>query len=391
MQTGTWSFAQSFLVFLIIVFLSESISTRLRNYIPMPFLFGMFFLGGFSAGFLPKDLLITANMVTVGTIAFNVLVIHSGTMINIPMLMGRKKEAGLAILSSLIMTLILLILLPRLIGRNLALLAPGAVIGGGASCAIGSRWVGMKNPAVSFFPWMIFMLQGIVSVPVVTWAIRKEMHNFADRPPIKGGQSGPIPCRGKVSLVDRIPQRYKTTAYYMGTIMVLAVLNYTLQNTLLKNLNINLNITALILGMMAGNLGILDRAPLFKADSYGLLIISLMGLMANTIAQSDPMGILFMMLPAAVALLLGGLVLAICGFFLSRKMGLSPYAGLIITMNSIMGFPVNRMMAADATANLPEEIKKAGEGYLLMLLNMGTAIVSNGVSIIIISILVELI
>ena len=260
MPTYTWSFAQSFLILLMIVFVAQSLAAWLRSLVPMPLFFGVFFAGGFALGWLPRDLLLASNMVAVGTIAFNVLVIHSGTMVDLALVRMKRKEALTAVGSALVMTAVLMLVLPPLIGRDLALLAPGAVVGGGASCAIGSRWVSGIRPDISFFPWMIFMFQGLFSVPVVTWALKRESARLVDElsaqpaTALPGGRPGPV---------ARIPQVYKTPAYYLGLIMAAAVLNYALQGTVLAGMNINLNITALLLGILEGNLGLLVRATVF--------------------------------------------------------------------------------------------------------------------------------
>ena len=392
MPTYTWSFAQSFLIFLMIVFASQSLAAWLRSLVPMPLFFGVFFAGGFALGWLPRDLLLASNMVAVGTIAFNVLVIHSGTMVDLALVRVKRKEALTAVGSALVMTAVLLLVLPPLIGRDLALLVPGAVVGGGASCAIGSRWVSGIRPDISFFPWMIFMFQGLFSVPVVTWALKKESARLVDElsaqpaaPP--GGRPGPVaPAFGPVA---RIPQVYKTPAYYLGLIMAAAVLNYALQGTVLAGMNINLNITALLLGILAGTLGLIDRAPLFKCDSYGLLILSLMGLMANNLANTPLDTLLSLTAPVLIALAAGTAVLTACGAGFARLLGMSPYEGIILAMNSVMGFPVNQMLVSQAAAGAPEHLRGALTGRLTPLLGLGTMLVSNGVSIFTISILVS--
>ncbi len=392
MPTYTWSFAQSFLIFLMIVFASQSLAAWLRSLVPMPLFFGVFFAGGFALGWLPRDLLLASDMVAVGTIAFNVLVIHSGTMVDLALVRVKRKEALTAVGSALVMTAVLLLVLPPLIGRDLALLVPGAVVGGGASCAIGSRWVSGIRPDISFFPWMIFMFQGLFSVPVVTWALKKESARLVDElsaqpaaPP--GGRPGPVaPAFGPVA---RIPQVYKTPAYYLGLIMAAAVLNYALQGTVLAGMNINLNITALLLGILAGNLGLIDRAPLFKCDSYGLLILSLMGLMANNLANTPLDTLLSLTAPVLIALAAGTAVLTACGAGFARLLGMSPYEGIILAMNSVMGFPVNQMLVSQAAASAPEHLRGALTGRLTPLLGLGTMLVSNGVSIFTISILVS--
>ena len=388
MTAYTWPFAQSFLVFLLIVLISQSAATRLRSYLPMPLLYGVLFAAGFALGWLPRDLLLSANMVAVGTIAFHVLVIHSGTMVNLPMLRKRKKETALCVAAALIMTAVSLLVLPPLIGWDLALLSPGAVVGGGASCAIGSRWVSNVRPEISFYPWMIFMFQGVFSIPAVTWALKKETARLAAElsqtavPP-------PVPPQPReFGPVSKIPKQYKTPAYYLALIMLVAVLNQVLQGTVLKNFRINLNITALLLGILVGNLGLVDRAPLFQCDSYGLLILSLMGLMANNLANTPLPALLSLVGPVLIALALGSLILMACGWFLAKALKLSPYAGVVLTMNSVMGFPVNQRLAAEAVARAPESLRDSLTGRLMPLLSMSTMLVSNGLSVFLISILV---
>lgn len=99
MAEYTWAFDKSFLVFLGIAFLSMTIATKIRSMIPMPLIYGVIFIIGFATGNLPKDMLLSANMIAVGTIAYNVLVVHSGTMINFRMPRAKKKETLLSLIS----------------------------------------------------------------------------------------------------------------------------------------------------------------------------------------------------------------------------------------------------------------------------------------------------
>lgn len=131
-------------------------------------------------------------------------------------------------------------------------------MGGGASCAIASRAVFAEHPELAVFPWLIFMLQGVFSVPIVTWALKRESKDLLDKfrmrttgaasPGIPGfvgpgagtpGTDGPQAAGGKKPLCMRIPDKYKTTPYYLGSIMMATVLNNLLQSTVLANVPIN--------------------------------------------------------------------------------------------------------------------------------------------------------
>lgn len=391
MEAYTWTFAKSFLVFLIIVFVSESVSTKLKWFLPMPLVFGVLLCIGFAKHILPEDMLLSANLVSVGTIAFNVLIVHSGTMLDFRTIKMKKTETLHVVACSLIMTVLLVGILWPVFGRSLALLSPGAIIGGGASCAIGSRWVMDKYPSLSFYPWIIFMFQGFFAMPFLFWALRKEAKQLEDELPDGAEVARHKKTEGKKKTVDRLPAEYKTTAWYLGTIMLLTALNNLLHSTLLRNSGINPNITALLFGMIAANLGLIDRAPLFRSDTYGLLILSLMGLMANNLAHTSLTTLLSLVAPTLFSLFIGTLILAFCGYFLGKRMSIGPYAGMVLALNSIMGYPVNRSLASLIAKTAAPDKQGAVEGALLSQLNFSTTLISNGLSVIIIGILVSLI
>lgn len=402
----TWAFDRSFLVFLVIAFVSLTIAAKLRSMIPMPLIYGVLFAIGFGTGILPTDMLLSANMIAVGTIAFNVLVIHSGTMINFKMLKAKKNEAFICIAASLILVVIVGFGLTPILGKGLAFLSPGSVIGGGASCAIASRWVLDKNPAISVFPWLVFMFQGLFSVPVVTWALKRESRalskefrardagNGQEKPagmPKPGAMGGNpnVQQSGKVPFCERIPAKYKNTAYYLGIIMIVTVINNLLQGTVLAGMNINPNITALLFGCILGSLGLMDKAPLFKADSYGLLLLGLMGLMANTIAKCPWQGLVAFIPPLLLVFVVSTIVLVLCGVVGAKICGFRPERGIALTMNCMMGFPVNDMLTNQAAAIGESEAEK---GYIKSqigpVLGIGTMLISNAVSVLIVSLMV---
>lgn len=400
MTEYTWAFDKSFLVFLAIAFISLTIATKIKSIIPMPFIYGLIFAVGFATGVLPTDMLLSANMIAVGTIAFNVLVIHSGTMINLPLIKAKKQEALICVIAAAVMVLVVGFGLSPILGKGLAFLAPGSVIGGGASCAIASRWVLDKNPQISVFPWLIFMFQGLFSVPVVTWALKKEgkclLQKFRSEdcshiPSGAGNPYGKGP-NGKKTFCQRIPEKYKNPAYYLGIIMLVTVINNLLQNTLLSGLQINPNITALLFGFLLGGVGLMDRAPLFKSDSYGLLLLGLMGLMANTISKCPWQGLAAFVPALLLVFVVSTAVLILCGILGAKYFHFSPYRGIALTMNCMMGFPVNDMLVTNAAANGETEEEKAYlKSQLSPVLGLGTMLISNAVSILIVSLMVILI
>ena len=402
MAEYTWAFDRSFLIFLLIAFTSMALAEKLRSLVPMPFIYGVIFILGFAFHLLPKDLLLSANMIAVGTIAFNVLVVHSGTMVNFRLLRDKWRETLLCLTTFLVLIVLELLILTPALGKGLAFLAPGSVVGGGASCAIASRWVTDAHPELAVFPWLIFMAQGLFSVPVVTWALKKESRRLLAEHSdagawqaecVSGTGNGQGKGRGgeqkRLPLCMRISDKYKTTPYFLGSIMVATVLNNVLQATLFSGLDINPNITALFLGILLGSLGLMDKAPLFRSDSYGLLILGLMGLMANTLANTPWQAIAAYIPALLLVFVLSSVVLLLCAAAGARILKMSPYRAAALLMNCMMGFPVNEMLVRQASAlGGTEEEQAFLRRELGPVLGIGTMLISNGLSILAVGILV---
>jgi hypothetical protein len=151
-------------------------------------------------------------------------------------------------------------------------------------------------------------------------------------------------------------------------------------------------VTALLLGLAIRRLGLLDRGPLFFSDSYGILLLGLMGLFVNILAN-NPLGNLIRLLPAVlITLALSSLILVLGGFLCARAGRFSPWRGIALTMNTMMGFPVNKALIEEASqaGTTPAE-RGFIASQLEPVLGMGTMLVSNALSILVVSILVNMI
>ena len=393
-----WSFEISFLVFLIIVFLSQGIATRLRSLIPMPLILGIFSILGFWTGVLPRDFIEKSNMIVVGTIAYNLLVINGGTMVNIGFIKRYWKNSIICVVSALVIWIVIGLGMQGIIGREIALLSSGTLMGGGATCAIASYMVMGNKPEIAVYPWIIFMFQGLFAIPIINWALKKEamilLKNFSNDNPSKivmrdlnfKGE-GP---NNKTKICDRIPKDYKTTAYYLGLIMLINLANKLVN--IKFNLIINQNATALLAGFFVSQIGLIDVGPLHKSDSFGLLLLGLMGLMINTLARNPIGNIIRLLKPMLLVFIVSIIILLILSFIFSRLYRLSIYGIIAMNLNCLVGFPVNRLLVKNSASAVElDEARTYIEDKLLPLLNIGTILIVNTISIIIISVTVNFI
>lgn len=393
----SWSLEISLLFFLIIVFFSQAVASRLSSYVPMPLVLGIISIIGFSSGIIPRDVIEKSNMIAVGIIAYNMLVVNSGTMIDLKFIKIYKKESIACISSAIAIFFIVGIGMKGIIGKELALLSSGSVIGGGATCAIASYVVAGLEPRLAVYPWMIFMFQGLFAVPVIVWALKKEaeicIKDFRN-------QSIEVHCNNEASLnsfdkthtrlCQKVKPGYRTTAYYLSIIMAINVLNKYIHLKL--GLGINQNATALLAGFMFKEVGLIESGPMHKSDSFGLLLLGLMSLMVNTLSKNSVENIMRLMTPMIIMFLVSMSVLVATAVIFSKIHKASPYGRIAMNLNCLMGFPVNKVLVEKAA--IIGETKEEKE-YICMkltpLMNIGTMLVVNTISIIVIAFAVSFI
>ncbi|MEG2018690.1 MAG: hypothetical protein RR128_09570, partial [Clostridium sp.] len=191
----------------------------------------------------------------------------------------------------------------------------------------------------------------------------------------------------RTRLCDRIPAKYKTTAYYLGTLMIVSVFNRWLNVSFFMKFGININITALIFGVLLGSLGVLERGPLIKSNTMSFLMLGLMALMADTLAHTPLSVLVSLIVPLIIVCVIGASVLIIVGIVASKIYKFSIYRGIIITLNSMVGFPVNLQLVEESANKLGKdnEEKLVLKGSFNPMLCAGSTVIVNIVSILLAS------
>lgn len=388
-----WPFEFSFMVFLIIAFLSYAIEIRTKSRLSLPFALGIICIIGFGTGLFPKDFIVQSKMKEIGVIAFNMLVIHSGTMIDFKAIKSQKKNILIAVVGVVIMSAAVIWGVGPIIGREFGAMSPGPLVGGGAAAAISSISMMRVDPGIAVFPWLIFMVQCFFGIPLCSFLIKKESQLILDRcrkgnkNKVSENMQSAVTNEEKIKLCDRIPAKYRTTAYYLGTLMIVSVFNRWLNVSFFMKFGININITALIFGILMGSLGILERGPLIKSNTMSFLMLGLMALMADTLANTPLSVLSSLIIPLIIVCTIGAVILILVGAIASKIYKFSLYRGIIITLNSMVGFPVNLQLVEETANKLAtdNEEKQLLKETLNPILSAGSTVIVNIVSILVAS------
>lgn len=359
-----WTFETSLMTFLVVVALSQIISIKSKHRISIQFALGLIFVAGYAVGFFPKDMIEMSKMKDVGFIAFNVLIIHSGTMLDIDSLKQSKNVVALSVCASVFMLLMVGVGLQPIIGKEAAILSAAPVIGGGATSAIASVSVMTLYPYLTALPWILFMIQGFFCIPALRHALKEETELILVKSRSEtsslamstenqsdiGSDGSRSKGLCKPAQPQRIDQKYKHTAYYLGTLMVVSVLNQMMMTLVPESIKIHPALTALLLGGLLGHIGILDRSPLSSSDSFGFLMLGLMSLMCHTLAFTPLHAFLQLLIPAILVFLVGTMSLWIAGKWMAPYFGFSKSKGRIVAMSSMAGLPLAPILVEETAA-----------------------------------------
>lgn len=386
----SWSFEVSLLAFLLIAFASQALAVVTKGRLSLPLALGVICAAGFALGLLPTDIASKSRMRDVGFIAFNVLVVHSGTLVDLKAARARKGAAltGLACLVSLVAVLGLG--LAPVLGREAALFSIGPVVGGGAACAIASNAALRKLPGLAALPWLVFMFQGIFGLPLLALSLRKEVGRIRMRLAANPGSrpgAVPGPAAGESGrerfprppLCERLPAPFRGPAFYLASLMLVAVINRVLYGAFLARLGLHPALSALVLGFVFARLGLLERDPLSKTDSMGILMLGLMALMADALAATPPAVLLGLAPLALLALAATALVVAGVGALAGRLSGHGASRGMVAAASCMIGLPPAVVAARGILRGLePDEARRAAlEAELLPDIDVASTVVTN--------------
>lgn len=383
-----WSFEFNLMLFCVIVLIAEVISKKTSARIPSVFLVGAIFMVLFVGKIIPSDFIDSSYMELVGRITLTMLIINMGTTFDIMQIKKEWKTVLVCLAVSLSLILIVGFALRPIIGRELAIMSPGPIAGGGAAAAMVAAAIGGIKPQLASYPWLIFMLQGLIGFPLCGWAMRKELRHkkmLIDKNGYVKSTVQQTQENRKKKLCDKVPQSYKSTAYYWSTLLIFAVLNIAVNKAFLGQFKINTNVTAIILGIVLSHFGILEKDPLSKSNSMGMLFLGLIASMANSFAMVGAPELLAMIKPLVIVFAVSTLVMFIIGIIGSKIFKMSKYRGIAIALNCYVGFPYNFMLCREAVTSMTDdkEQQKLLEDDL-----MPTMIVASLISVTLVSVIV---
>lgn len=191
-------------------------------------------------------------------------------------------------------------------------------------------------------------------------------------------------------IIPQIPDKYNTTYVILMRLALVAWAAVTFA-TLTKNV-VSPYVICLLFGVIAAELGIVDRKPLNLSGAFGWLITLLMAFVFAGLSRATPALVAKVAIPLVSIIAIGVFGMFIMAFILSKLLKVSFPMSFAISLTALYGFPPNYILtdeAAKALADTPEEKEFLMDEMLPPMLVGGFTTVTIG-SVIIAGIFIKL-
>ena len=342
--------------------LGDIISTRTKAFIPSTFVTAALFIVGFWT-FFPQDIVEISSLgMPAAQLAMYLLITHMGTMMSIKELAQQWRTiliafGGIVGIMLGVMTIGLLIF-----GKETAIIAGPPLTGGlVASIMMSEAATELGLTDLSVLAILVYVVQGFAGYPLTAIMLKKEgtrlLTGYRNGEYVKTNvEETIVETKSKFRIIPQVSEKYNTTYVILtrlGLVAWAAVSFATITNDVVSKY-----VICLVFGVIAAELGIVDRKPLNLSGSFGWLMTLLMAFIFSGLSKATPALVAKMAIPLISIIAIGVFGMFVVVFVLSKVLKQSFPMSFAVSLTALYGFPPNYILTDEATkalAETPEE------------------------------------
>lgn len=352
------------LVVMIAMSIGDIISMKTKAFVPSVFVTAFVFLLGFWYIF-PSDVVSKATLgMPVALVAMYLLIVHMGTLMNVRELVSQWRTVVISLAGVGGIILFLMTIGVFVLGKETAIVGAPPLTGGIVAAIImkdAATTLGNDNLAVIAI--LVYVVQGFVGYPLTALLLKREgkrLLNIYKNSDVKINitQESTIKKEAK-TLLPTIPEKYNTTYLILARLAFVAwladIFTKLINTHIFKASFLSPFVTCLVFGVIAAEIGIVDRQPLNKANTFGWMMTVLMAFIFEGLNKATPDMLKQVAIPLLGIIVIGVAGLLILSFIAGKILKESPYMALPIALNALYGFPPNFILTNEVINSLSDD------------------------------------
>lgn len=363
-----WTLVTALAVVFMVMYLAEIITKKTKARIPSLLIVSIIFLTGYWSGIFPRDILDIAYVNQIRQITLLFILLHVGTMFDINQI---KQDWKTVVITLAAVAGIIIIVGPLgfvVFGKEMTVAAIPPLTGGGmASLLMSDAALAKGFDHIAMLATLVFVFQGFFGFPLTSFFLRKESRNLLDTyrstnirtqaqaAKANAAQAAPAAAPRK-TINSMVPEKYKTYTYYLAKLGLLSLIVYFINQFTGKYFSDT--ILYVSFGILGVVFGFLEKEPLKKAESYGILQLCLTASFMRNFANSTPQQLMELIVPILGFLVFAAFAIGVSSLVAGKLLHYTPSMSIAIGLNCFLGFPFNFIItdeAITATAENEEE------------------------------------
>jgi hypothetical protein len=357
-----WSTCFAMAVIALLFTFGNFISYKTRAYVSSVLVAVIAFVVLMYTGVVPPDLCATAGLTgMVGTFVIPFCIIDVASKMKLRELKSEWKTALTIVAATIGIVVVCVLAGIPLIGKAKAMGAIGPLSGALLATTISQQMAIANNAAdVGVFVMIVLVLQMLVALPIATVCLKQYLKEIRGN----GVLAEYITKTGAASALAGNPEELEkpTKRNIFATpkslecdyliffkIAIIGFVGYTVGSLLAgptKNI-VNATLCYLIFGMFAAEIGFLERGPLEKAHSNGIVYFALFSLLLSTFAGVSFEVMVAQILPAIGIILLAAVGILVFTALFGKIIKVSPWISMAIGMCCYLGYPCSQIVVEE--------------------------------------------
>lgn len=359
-----WSTCSAMAAIALFFVIGNAVSVKSKGYINSVLVAVIVFLILMYTGIVPADICTTSGLAgMVGSFVIPFCIIDVATKLKMSQLKKEWKTALIIVVATLGIAVICATVGTLAIGKARALGAIGPLGGALLATTISQQMaVAMGASDVAVFVMIVLVLQMIIGLPIASICLKQYIKSICKNGEL-AAYVGVMSTAQLNAAADAENKKKSGLAKYLDCdywiFFKIAVVGFaafavgTWLTPLTKSI-INATLCYLIFGMLAAEIGILERSPLQKAGSQGIIYFALFSLLLSTFASVTFDVLISQIAPAVAIILMAAVGMLLFSGLLGKVLKVNPWLAMGISMCCYIGYPGSQIVAEEVIKGSPE-------------------------------------
>lgn len=339
--------------------IGNAVSVKSKGYINSVLVAVIVFLVLMYTGVVPTDICTTSGLSgMVATFVIPFCIIDVSSTLKLKELKSEWKTALIILVATLGIAVICSTVGALAIGKARAIGAIGPLGGALLATTISQQMaVNMGAADVAVFVMIVLVLQMLIGLPIASVCLKRYIKSIRGNGELAAYAESMSTATASVDASAPAEQKkisafakYLDCDYWVffkiAAVGFVAFTVGTLLAPLTKSI-INATLCYLIFGMIAAEIGFLDRSPLKKARSQGIIYFALFSLLLSTFASVTFDVLIAQIIPAVAIILMAAVGMLLFSSLIGKLIKVNPWLAMGISMCCYIGYPGSQIVAEE--------------------------------------------